>query len=462
MEFGSSTARATPSQSTLAALPGVRDARREGDAWALATSEVHLAVPALLDDAAHARRGAVAPDDAQRDARGRVRLAHREAPARCLIAATRHPALVELTLARLREFVREPEAVFWVFVFPILMTCALGVAFRSRGDQASVVGIVDGPGRCRDRGRADRRAGGIDGQHAAARRSGSRAAAIRRAAGGRTGHAADLPVRSRRGPKAGSRAAPSTRRCSARPAAAIRFTARDQPVETVGLALRRLARARPARHEHHEHGPVGHRLLDRHRPDAEAAQAARRVADAPRDYLLAQLFGRLVFLVVEVGALAWRSAARLRRADARLVADARRRPASSARLSFGGIGLLVASRARTVEAVSGLLNLVMLPMWLLSGRVLRLVQLPERDAAVHPRAAADRAQRRAPRRHARRERTLRPAIGGLAPVLALGGSVSFPAALGSSGGASAISRITGWRTVSEEIQNYGRYADVPA
>ena len=36
-------------------------------------------------------------------------------------------------------------------------------------------------------------------------------------------------------------------------------------------------------------------------------------------------------------------------------------------LSFGGIGLLVASRARTVEAVSGLLNLVMLPMWLLSG-----------------------------------------------------------------------------------------------
>jgi ABC-2 type transport system ATP-binding protein len=39
----------TPPPSTLAALPGVRDARSEGDAWALATSEVHLAVPALLD-----------------------------------------------------------------------------------------------------------------------------------------------------------------------------------------------------------------------------------------------------------------------------------------------------------------------------------------------------------------------------------------------------------------------------
>ena len=36
-------------------------------------------------------------------------------------------------------------------------------------------------------------------------------------------------------------------------------------------------------------------------------------------------------------------------------------------MSFGGVALLVASRAQTVEAVSGLLNLVMLPMWVLSG-----------------------------------------------------------------------------------------------
>ncbi len=36
-------------------------------------------------------------------------------------------------------------------------------------------------------------------------------------------------------------------------------------------------------------------------------------------------------------------------------------------VAFGGLGLLVASRARTIEAVSGLLNLVMLPMWVLSG-----------------------------------------------------------------------------------------------
>jgi ABC-type multidrug transport system permease subunit len=36
-------------------------------------------------------------------------------------------------------------------------------------------------------------------------------------------------------------------------------------------------------------------------------------------------------------------------------------------LAFGAIGLLLGSRARTFEAVSGLMNLAMLPMWLLCG-----------------------------------------------------------------------------------------------
>ena len=42
-----------------------------------------------------------------------------------------HP-LVQLTLVRVREFVREPEAVFWAIFFPILLTSGLGIAFRSR------------------------------------------------------------------------------------------------------------------------------------------------------------------------------------------------------------------------------------------------------------------------------------------------------------------------------------------
>ena len=41
-------------------------------------------------------------------------------------------ALRELTLARIRSFVREPEALFWTFGFPIMMALGLGIAFRER------------------------------------------------------------------------------------------------------------------------------------------------------------------------------------------------------------------------------------------------------------------------------------------------------------------------------------------
>ena len=50
------------------------------------------------------------------------------------------PALVQLTLVRIREFVREPEAVFWAVFFPILITAGLGVAFRS--SPADVLEVV--------------------------------------------------------------------------------------------------------------------------------------------------------------------------------------------------------------------------------------------------------------------------------------------------------------------------------
>ena len=56
-----------------------------------------------------------------------------------------HP-LVQLTLARFREFLREPEAVFWVFAFPLIMTCALGIAFRSRGAEPVIVGVAEQAG----------------------------------------------------------------------------------------------------------------------------------------------------------------------------------------------------------------------------------------------------------------------------------------------------------------------------
>src|SRR3954466_7737444 len=54
--------------------------------------------------------------------------------------------IVELTLSRFREFLREPEAVFWVFAFPLIMTCALGIAFRSRGSEP-IIARVRAPAR---------------------------------------------------------------------------------------------------------------------------------------------------------------------------------------------------------------------------------------------------------------------------------------------------------------------------
>src|SRR5688500_20269876 len=52
--------------------------------------------------------------------------------------------LTELTLARIRELTREPEALFWVFVFPILLTAILGLAFRSRPPDALRVAVASG------------------------------------------------------------------------------------------------------------------------------------------------------------------------------------------------------------------------------------------------------------------------------------------------------------------------------
>jgi len=53
--------------------------------------------------------------------------------------------LFQLALARMREFYREPEAVFWVFGFPIVLAFALGLAFRNTGPGKLQVGVAAGP-----------------------------------------------------------------------------------------------------------------------------------------------------------------------------------------------------------------------------------------------------------------------------------------------------------------------------
>ena len=192
------------------------------------------------------------------------------------VRAPSHP-LVELTMVRFREFLREPEAIFWVFAFPIIMTCALGMAFRSSGEEPVIVGVVQTPGSeatCA----ALERAGGFTVRPIApddierAVRDGRAPVVVD------AGHAAVVPLRrgARREPGGAAR---RRRGAAAGGRAARRLSAGGASGRSDWLALHRLARPRPPRHEHHEHGPVGRRLLDCHGAHEEAAQAARRDAD---------------------------------------------------------------------------------------------------------------------------------------------------------------------------------------
>src|SRR5260370_32715213 len=69
----------------------------------------------------------------------RARVAEKKAPRANSLAD--HP-LVQLTLMRFREFIREPEALFWVFVFPILLAAGLGIAFRNRPAEVLKIAVV--------------------------------------------------------------------------------------------------------------------------------------------------------------------------------------------------------------------------------------------------------------------------------------------------------------------------------
>src|ERR1035441_4632597 len=50
----------------------------------------------------------------------------------CAMSKLEHSSLYQLTMARFRLLSREPEAIFWIFIFPILLAAGLGIAFRNR------------------------------------------------------------------------------------------------------------------------------------------------------------------------------------------------------------------------------------------------------------------------------------------------------------------------------------------
>ncbi|CAA9319906.1 MAG: hypothetical protein AVDCRST_MAG40-1407, partial [uncultured Gemmatimonadaceae bacterium] len=117
--------------------------------------------------------------------------------------------------------------------------------------------------------------------------------------------------------------------------------------------------------------------------NARSRKLLKRLAATPMSraqYLASFLLARLVFLVVDVavvlgfGALVFGVPVRGSLVQVAAIA-------LLGALAFGGLGLLVASRAQTTEGVSGLMNLVMLPMWIASGVFFSSENFP---AAVQP------------------------------------------------------------------------------
>jgi ABC-type multidrug transport system permease subunit len=272
--------------------------------------------------------------------------------------------LVELTLARLREFVREPEALFWTFVFPIVMSIALAVAFPGGRATPVIVGLEPGP-------RADVVRRALTGQAGLTIRDitpREQERAIREGTVHLVVVPADPPVYRFDPARTESRMARLVVDAALERAAGRQepWQAREEPMQVAGS--RYVDWLIP--------GIVGMTIMGTGMwgmgfsiVQARMRKLLKRLAASPmrrRDYLLAQMLARLVFLAPEVmvplgfGALALGMPIRGSYGALGLVCLV-------GALAFTAIGLLAASRARTFEAISGILNMCMLPMWILSG-----------------------------------------------------------------------------------------------
>lgn len=283
--------------------------------------------------------------------------------------------LTQLVIARLKEFYREPEAVFWVYGFPILMTVALGVAFREQPEQTFRVEVI-GPSTevARTALKEDSRFHLGDSDEPAAKE---------RLRTGRT----DLVV------TAGGTKQFDYLFVPTRPESQL---ARNE----VDLVLQKASgRTDAAEVTSSELDVPGGRYIDFLVPgllgmglmggglwglgfvvvDMRLRKLLKRFLATPMrktDFLASLMISRLIFMVPEVLLLlvfAWlvfgvQIAGNPLTVVFFILLGA---------ISFAGLGLLIACRAKTLETVSGLMNLVMLPMWVLSGIFFSRERFPE-------------------------------------------------------------------------------------
>jgi ABC-type multidrug transport system permease subunit len=294
--------------------------------------------------------------------------------------------LVQLTLTRFREFYREPVAIFWVYGFPLILAVILGLAFQNRPVERIPVDVrSDGPG---GPAAAERAADALrgDGRLKVTVSDGTVAANRLRTA------KTDLVVVPGADPAAAGEYVYDPNRVEA----VLARAAADNVLlrlRTPGLPAATLT----------EVSEPGSRYIDFLIPgllginlmggglfgvgfqivNLRVRKLLKRFLATPMrrsDFLLSLAFSRLVFTLIELVLLltfAWLT----------FGVKVRGSPAAFAALvllgavSFSGLGLLVASRAQTLETVSGLVNALMLPMYMLSGVFFAWQRFPE---AVHP------------------------------------------------------------------------------
>jgi len=293
----------------------------------------------------------------------------------------RRAALVQLSLVRYREFLREPEALFWVFLFPVLMAAGLGIAFRNRPADVTPVGLAAGrPGTdSLHAALADNQLLTVevldDSAAARALRIGRIALLVIPADQGRVDYRYD----------------------DTRPDARTARLLVDQVLQHAAgrqdpLATRdQTVRDRGSRYiDFVLPGLLGLNLLGSGVwgtgyavVDARRKKLLKRLIATPMSrgqYLASFVISRLALLVLEVALLV---------AFGVLVFGVPLRgPLSTlavtclmGSLAFGGLGLLIAARPSTIEGVSGLMNLVMMPMWIFSGVFFASTKFP---AAFQP------------------------------------------------------------------------------
>ena len=295
--------------------------------------------------------------------------------------ADRSSPILQLTLIRFREFYREPEAVFWTFLFPILMATGLGIAFRSRPAEVAKVGVLESSPRAQSV------------RATLAREASLRVELLSDSAAAKALQVGTVALVVAPTDSSGVEYRFDAARSEARAARPI-----------VDDALQRAAGRRdPVRVNESLVSERGSRYIDFVVPgllgmsfmgngiwgigfaivDARRKKLLKRFVATPMSrthYLLSFLLMRLVLLVVEAtvltlfGVLAFgvpmRGSLLLFAGTCLLGA-----------LAFGSMGLLIAARTRTVEGASGLMNVVMLPMWIGSGVFFSAGNFP---AAVQP------------------------------------------------------------------------------